>query len=214
LRRYAAVTCGWNLSTRAERTMESLLWPCLLLMLGVALIVLELFVPSGGLLSVMAVVAVVASIVVAFADSLVTGTLTLLFATVVVPVVVAGAIKWWPHTPIGKLVLIKRPTSEDEVLPDTEPYQVRERMVGKFGVAKSELLLSGDVLIEGRVYDAVSNGMPISAGQPVKVVDMNMRRIVVRPMTEAEITAQREQSDVLATPLDHLGIEPFDDPLA
>jgi membrane-bound ClpP family serine protease len=194
--------------------MESLLWPCLLLMLGVALIVLELFVPSGGLLSVMAVVAVVASIVVAFADSLVTGTLTLLFATVVVPVVVAGAIKWWPHTPIGKLVLIKRPTSEDEVLPDTEPYQVRERMVGKFGVAKSELLLSGDVLIEGRVYDAVSNGMPISAGQPVKVVDMNMRRIVVRPMTEAEITAQREQSDVLATPLDHLGIEPFDDPLA
>ena len=194
--------------------MESLLWPCLLLMLGVALIVLELFVPSGGLLSVMAALAIVASIVVAFAEGLVAGTLALLFATIVVPAVVAAAIKWWPHTPVGRLMLIKRPASADEVLPEPQPYQVRECMVGKCGVAKSELLLSGDVLIEGRVYDSVSNGMPITAGQPVKVVDVNMRRIVVRPMTEAEIAAQRERSDVLATPLDRLGIEPFDDPLA
>lgn len=194
--------------------MESLLWPCVMLLLGVALIVLELFVPSGGLLSVMAALAVLASIVMAFSDGLVTGTLTLLIATVIVPIVLAAAVKWWPHTPVGRVVLMKRPSSEEEVLPDTEQYHLRERMMGKVGVAKSPLLLSGDVLIEGQVYDAVSSGMPVDAGQLVKVVDVSIQRIVVRPLTEAEMAAQQQQTDVLATPLDSLGIEPFDDPLA
>ena len=35
---------------------------------------------------------------------------------------IGAAVKWWPHTPMGKLILIKRPESEDEVLPDTEEY--------------------------------------------------------------------------------------------
>ena len=102
--------------------MESFIWPIVLLLLGVLLIFLEIFVPSGGILSVLAACAIVASIVVAFSEGFVAGTLMLLAATVLVPVAIGLAIKWWPHTPLGKLILIKRPESEDEVLPDTEEY--------------------------------------------------------------------------------------------
>ena len=88
-------------------------------------------------------------------------------------------------------------------------------MIGKDGVAKSDLLPSGDVRIEGRVYDAVSSGMAIDKGQAVHVVDVNTQRLIVRPLTDAEIAQQQESvDDVLSTPIDSLGIEPFEDPLA
>ena len=84
--------------------MESLIWPFVLLMLVVLLIFLEIFVPSGGDSSVLAA---------ASADrfhrdrllagSLATGTLTLLTATVIIPIVIGVAIKWWPHTPLGRI---------------------------------------------------------------------------------------------------------------
>lgn len=194
--------------------MEPLVWPIVLMLLGIGLVCLEIFVPSAGLLGVMATAAVVASIVMGFMHSAVLGTILLLVATLVLPLIVSLGIKMWPHTPIGKLILIKRPQSDKEVLPDTAEYGLRDRLVGKSGVAKTELLPSGDVVIDGQVYDAMSNGMAISAGQPVRVVDVNTQRLVVRPMSAAEIQADPAPGDVLATPLERLGIEPFDDPLA
>ncbi|MFO7903656.1 MAG: NfeD family protein [Pirellulaceae bacterium] len=193
--------------------MEPYFWPSLLLILGLALVFLEVFVPSGGLLSVLAACGVLASIALAFADGFITGTLMLLAASVLVPVVIGSAVKWWPHTPLGKLVLAKRPDSENEVLPDTDEYH-RDDMIGKNGVAQTDLLPSGDVRIEGRVYDAVSVGMPISRGQAVRVIDVQVQRIVVRPLAGNEISRGEGADDVLSTPLDSLGIEPFEDPLA
>lgn len=193
--------------------MEAFFWPSLLLMVGLALVFLEIFVPSGGLLSVLAGCGVLASIALAFADGFMTGTLMLLAATVLVPLVIGSAIKWWPHTPLGKLVLAQRPGSENDVLPDTDEYH-RDAMIGKNGVAQTDLLPSGDVRIEGRVYDAVSVGMPISRGQAVRVIDVQIQRIVVRPLAENETDRRDEADDVLSTPIDSLGIDPFEDPLA
>ncbi len=198
---------------RSKHKMEPFIWPVVLLTCGVALVFLEIFVPSGGVLSVLAACSVVAAVVVAFNDGFMNGTIVLLCATVLVPLAVGSAIKWWPHTPLGKLILIKRPESEDEVLPDTEEYH-RDKMIGKHGVARSDLLPSGDVKIEGRVYDAVSGGMPINKGQAVRVIDVNTQRLVVRPLTGKEITEQQSVDDLLSTPIDSLGIEPFEDPLA
>jgi len=191
--------------------MEPFIWPVLLLILGVALIFAEIFVPSGGLLSVLAACSIVASVVVAFTRGFATGTIMLLVATVLVPVAIGAAVKWWPHTPLGKLILIKRPESEDEVLPDTEQYH-RDQLIGKDGVAKTDLLPSGDVRIEGRTYDALSNGMAINKGQAVRVVDVHTQRLVVRPLADSE--APDTSDDVLSTPIDSLGIDPFEDPLA
>ncbi len=194
--------------------MEAFFWPFVLLLVGLLLIFLEVFIPSGGILSVLAAAAVVASVAVAFSEGTMAGALMLVGATLLVPVVVAMAIRWWPHTPIGRLILIKRPESEDEVLPDTEEYHLRDRMIGKVGVAKTHLLPSGDVKIDERVYDAVSIGTAIDKGQKVKVVDVNTQRLVVRLLTNAEGAQEETADDVLSTPLDSLGIDPFEDPLA
>lgn len=186
-----------------------------LFLAAIVLVVLEIFIPSAGVLGILAAISLMASVGFAFAASPATGVIMLLVELVVVPFAIAGAVKVWPHTPMGKLILAKRPETEDEVLPDTEEYH-RDELVGKRGVAKSALLPSGDVVIEGQVYDSVSSGMPIDAGQAVIVVGVDTQRLIVRVLGGKEIVNEERVStdDVLSTPIDSLGIEPFDEPLA
>jgi membrane-bound ClpP family serine protease len=188
-------------------------WSILLLLVGLALIFLEIFVPSGGLLSCLSALAIVASLVVAFLGSVQFGVLMLAITSVVLPAVIMAALKWWPHTPIGRLILIPRPKNPDDVLPETEEYRGLEELIGRKGTARSRMMPSGAVRIERRTYDAISEGMPIDEGQPVEVIDVRTHRLVVRPAKEAPPTPTEEAptDDVLSRPIDSLGL---DDPLA
>ena len=199
--------------------MEPLFWSLLLLLLGIFLIVLEVFIPSGGVLSVLAAVSVVAAVCVAFTGGMVQGASVLLAATLLVPLVIAAAIRWWPQTPMGRMILIPRPKSERDVLPDGKPYREREQLVGRFGRAKTPMLPSGAIVVGGRTFDAVSLGMAIEPGVPVKVVAIRTNRIVVAPAEEHQLQAARADDetaaeDVLSRPIDSLGLDPLDDPLA
>jgi hypothetical protein len=107
---------------------------------------------------------------------------------VVVPTAVGAAIRWWPDTPIGRMILIQRPQSPQEVLPQTEAYVSLDKLVGQRGLAKGTMLPSGLVVIDGKTYDAVSEGVAIEAGQPVVVVQISTQRLVVRP--DATIRAE------------------------
>lgn len=197
--------------------MESLLWPFMLLLIAVLLIFLEIFIPSGGLIGVLAATALLASIALAFSQSLADGAVVLLIDLIVLPLVIVMAIRVWPHTPIGKRILLRRSDDDEEILPDTAEYRLRETMVGKRGIARTLLLPAGDVAIDNRIYDAISDGMPIEAGQPIIVVAVRTRRLIVRPLSAQECAAQttaESSDDILSTPLDSLGIDPIDDPLA
>jgi membrane protein implicated in regulation of membrane protease activity len=110
------------------------------------------------------------------------------------------------------MVLVPRPESPDDVLPDSEEYRGLRALIGQFGVAKTTMLPSGLVRIENRTYDAISAGMPVDAGQRVKVVDVRTNRIVVRPLLADEPGPNtRAADDVMSRPIDSLGL---DDPLA
>jgi membrane-bound ClpP family serine protease len=197
--------------------MDPLAWSICLLIAAIALIVIELFVPSGGLLGFLSAVAVLASLIVAFTAGPRTGLLMLVVTIVVVPAVLASAVRWWPHTPIGRLILVTRPEHPDDVLPDTEEYRGLKSLIGKVGKSKSKMLPSGSIVLEGRTYDAVSEGMAIDAGVAVKVVAVKTNRIVVRAtdqaMTSTPLSSSNEVADVLSQPIDSLGIEGFDEPL-
>jgi membrane-bound ClpP family serine protease len=156
------------------------LWSLLLLLLGLACLVLEMFVPSGGMLGVLSTLSILSALVLAFMSGPMYGSAMTIAVTILVPVILAVAVKYWPHTPLGKLIMLTPPESVEEVLPSTEAYRTRNLMIGKKGVAKSPMLPSGVVLIEGRTYDAISSGMPIEANQPICVVGVDTQRLVVR----------------------------------
>lgn len=198
--------------------MEPLVWSIVLLIVALALVVLELFVPSGGVLGFLAAAAAVACVVVAFTGGPRLGFVMLLAVTVLVPVVLVTAVQWWPHTPIGRLVLNAPPENPDDVLPDSEEYRGLRPLIGRTGKAESKMLPSGAVLIDGRSYDAVSEGTPIDKGELVKVVDVRTNRIVVRSLGETASSGSPGEPeparDVLSQPVESLGLDGFDEPLA
>jgi membrane-bound serine protease (ClpP class) len=184
-------------------------WAMVLLVLGCGLLVLEIFLPSGGILSFLAFAAVVASMVMAFRANTTAGLSFMAVAVIAVPVVIGLAFKIWPRTPMGRAILGEAPT-EDEVKLD-DP---RRRLVGRVGVAKTAMLPSGAVLVEGELVDAVSQGIPIDPGEAVYVVEVKANRVMVRPAKPSEIhKASLPKDDILSRPIEEFGLDDIDDEL-
>jgi len=193
--------------------LNPIIWPLILLIAGCGLAMLEVFIPSGGILGFLAAACAVAAISMAFFRLGPSGGFAFTAATVaLVPVLWGLALKVWPHTPMGRRFLLSLP-SEDEVAPEFES-RLRD-LVGKRGVAASKMLPSGSIRIDRRTYDAVTQGEPVDVGESVEVVEVRGFRVVVRPVDESDHEpSSRSSEDVLSRPLDELGIEPIDDPLA
>src|SRR4051794_36067413 len=157
--------------------MEPFVWAASLLTLGMVLLLLEVFVPSAGLLGFLSVTAILSGIGLAFYNGGLTIGFAFLFGTaIVLPFVLALAFRWFPETPIGRRLLPSLPTSE-EVLPDNEERRALRGLFGKVGQAKSPMLPSGQILIEGRVINAVSEGQAIEAGTTVRVIEVRGSRV-------------------------------------
>jgi len=182
-------------------------WAMVLLVLGCGFLVLEVFIPSGGLLSFFAFVSIVGSMVMAFRRDTTTGLSFMAVAVIAVPLAVALAFKLWPKTPMGKSFLGDLPTEEE-----MKPEDPRRALVGRVGVAQSKMLPSGAVLVDGKLIDAVSQGLAIDPGDPVVVVEVRANRVMVRPAKPQEVRAAAFlPDDVLSRPIEEFGIESLDD---
>jgi len=193
--------------------LPDIAWSIVLMLVGFVLVVLEVFIPSGGIISILAAVSFIASIFIAFQPGPTTGPTTglIIAATTVlaVPTLIALAFKYWPKTPMGKAFLGELPTDE-EVLP-ADP---RRALIGRVGVARTKMLPSGAVEIDGQMIDAVTQGRPIEPGTYVVVAEVRANRVVVRPAGQDQRPSHQNPSDVLSRPIEELGIESLEDPLA
>lgn len=190
-------------------TLDPLTWAVLLMLIGCGLVVLEVFIPSGGLLSFFSAIAIVASIVMAFRCDATIGMGFVVLTLVAVPATLGLAFKYWPSTPMGKAFL-----GELKSTADLRPVDPRRELVGKVGIAKSKMLPSGSVQIDGKYIDAISQGMAIDIGQAVVVAEVRANRVVVRPADEDEARQLvKDPRDVFSTPIEELGMESFDEPL-
>jgi membrane-bound serine protease (ClpP class) len=191
--------------------MDPLVWSALLLLVGLTLVMAEVFVPSGGVLGLLSITSLIASIVLAFYHKgIEVGLIFLAVAAVMVPTALALAFRYWPQTPMGRRLLLEVPRGE-ELLPDTPERRTLRQLVGKLGVAKTLMLPSGAVVIDGRTIDAISEGMPIEAGQQVRVLEVRGNRVVVRAAEGEQAPAA---NDVLSQPIETLGLDSLEDPLA
>jgi membrane-bound ClpP family serine protease len=191
-------------------------WAILLMLLGCALVVLEVFIPSGGIISILSAVAFIASIVIASWESPTTGPVTgLIFAAatvVAVPMLIATAFKYWPKTPMGKAFLGELPTDKEVLTEDP-----RRALLGRVGVARSKMLPSGAVEIDGQMIDAVTQGQAIEPGAYVVVMEVRANRVVVRPADKDQRPSNQNPKDIkdmLSRSIEELGIESLEDPLA
>lgn len=191
--------------------MDPIVWSVLLLLFGLALVCAEVFIPSGGLLGFLSVASLAAAIILAFYyRGIEIGLVFLIVTTLAVPGSLALAFRYWPHTPMGRRLLLEVPKGE-EVLPDSPQRRRLRKLVGQRGVAKTRMMPSGAVLVDGQTVDALSDGISIEPGQAIEVVEVRGNRVLVRPADEnAPIVAS---DDVLSRPIESLGIEGLDEPL-
>ena len=189
--------------------MEGMLWPILLLLVGMLIIVLEIFIPSGGVLGVLAIAAIAASVVLGFSVSMQAGLVVLVLVFILTPVTVGYAFRLWPKTPIGKKILGgDLPTAEE-----TLPVSHLPELLGQYGTAHSNLWPHGEVLIEGKRYAALSEGKPIDAGEPIRVTAVRMNRLFVSDQPSPPPPGkQGAEGDPLDRPVDEIVSDPFDDP--
>jgi membrane-bound serine protease (ClpP class) len=191
--------------------MEPWLWPVLLLTLGLGLALLEVFFTSAGILAFLSAAAMLAAVVMAFRQGPGIGVTILGIIVVVTPTVVILAFRWWPHTSMGKQVLLDVPRAED-VLPDDADRRQLKGLIGHVGRAKCKMLPGGIVVIDGRSVDAVSEGMAVEAGQRVRVIKVQANRLVIRPV-EDEVPSESAENP-LERPIDSILGDAFQDPLA
>jgi membrane-bound serine protease (ClpP class) len=184
--------------------MDPWIWAVLLLVLGTGLALLEVFFPSAGILAFLSASALIASIVMGFCQSSLVGGIILAVIAAGLPTLIAISLQYWPKTRMGKRVLLGAPMSAD-VLPDDPNRDLLKTFIGRTGKAKSKLLLSGVITIDGRTLDAVSESMPVDVGQMVRVVQVRGRSLVVRPVADDEASASPPADPLKRT---------FDDPFS
>ncbi|MEZ6094259.1 MAG: NfeD family protein [Pirellulaceae bacterium] len=190
--------------------MDPFYWAYILLGVGLLIVVVELFVPSAGILGVLASVFLISSVIVGFVDSMQTGAIVLLILLVSLPLMFLALVKIWPYTPLGRRILAK-PATRDEIMPRDEYTEHIQHLVGKVGRAKTKMLPSGIVIIDDRQHDAVSDGFAIEPGDPVKVVAVKFNRIYIQPYNpEDDITTNFNDDTLLDKNIEDLGLESFD----
>ena len=182
----------------------------LLLVLSFGLAILEVFFPSGGVLGFLSIASMVAAAILGFQSGTYVGAGILGSGLLGLPVVVAFALRYLPSTRMGRKLMLVAPRSED-VLPRGSREQLLKKLVGREGVAKTIMLPAGAVTIENRTIDAVSEGMVIEAGQPIRVIDVRGNRVVVQPIEDVPGDEKPDDVDPLSRSFDAFGLEPFDE---
>ena len=172
-----------------------LLYAVVLLLLFYALVVIEFFVPSAGIMGIAAAMAAIGAIVIAFTHSAEAGSWMTLIVATTTPGIFFALVRLWPRTPIGRRILNRQP---GELAPAANPRTTSSGtplvdLIGRIGTAKSDLLPSGRVVIDGEKIDAVSLGMPIDAGTLVTVTSIQGNRVRVRPSDDQERERQQQR---------------------
>lgn len=145
----------------------------ILLAAGSLLIGAEIFIP-GAVAGTLGVMALIGAVIVAFGISTVCGFYVTLGVVALSSLTVVLWIKFFPRSSIGRQMTL----SEDgKAFKSSESRSV---LLGKTGVAHSELRPAGFALIDGARVDVVSDGGLIPPGQRVKVVRVEGNRVVVR----------------------------------
>ncbi len=148
-----------------------------------ALIVAEVFVPSGGLIGIFAIVCLVGGVTIFFHYSVVAGWVGVGIAAVMIPVVLVVAYKIFPKTRFGKSVTLSPPEREQgDAVPDTA--QLKE-LLGAFGVVLTPLRPVGMCDLSGRRIECVAESGYVDKGKKVKVINVESTQLTVRIIDES-----------------------------
>jgi len=154
---------------------------------AVMLFIVEVFVPSGGILAIASATSALVGIVLLFWVDTTVGLVGMIVVIVATPVLLGFALRIWPHTPLGRALTLSAGQSAltRAAKPDMAgtPAPPDER-VGQRGTAMTDLRPVGTCLIAGERVECLSARGIIRKGATVTVVEVDGNSIRVEPVED------------------------------
>ncbi|MFG0249486.1 MAG: hypothetical protein ACF8OB_11420 [Phycisphaeraceae bacterium JB051] len=165
-------------------------WSLLCFLLAVVLFAIEVFVPSGGLLGVLAIISAITGIIFLFQIDTTLGLVGSIVCVAAIPVLIMSAMKFWPSTPFGRMLILKDPKDNDDV--DRQQGEVAENIepdpqptyLNMTGIAHTDLRPVGICRLDDHKEHCISVSGMIEAGTPIKVVAITDGNIKVQPLDD------------------------------
>ena len=158
---------------------DTVLWAFSLLGLALVLFVVEVFVPSGGIIGFFAFLVTMGGLVMLFLEDTVMGLIATILCVLLLPVLFGFSIWIWPSTPIARLFTLHM-SQQRLTDPQGEDLTTNDDLVGAEGRALTDLRPIGTCQINGRRTECLATTGVISAGQKVCVVSVDGMQIKVR----------------------------------
>lgn len=165
---------------------ENIIWGFGLFVGGLLLFIIEVLIPTGGIIGVAAALVAIAGVVAFWMESTTWGLASTLALIVLIPVAFQFAIKVMPHTPFGRMLILGSEEDEEQqeferVKAEAEEHQRVQEMLGTKGVAKTDLRPVGSASFGGGEYvEVISELGVIEAGADVVITHVEGATIKVR----------------------------------
>jgi len=151
-----------------------------LALVGTLALIVELFVPAGGIIGLVGIGSIITAVVRAFqTQGTLTGSLFLMVTFITVPTIMVLYFKFFPGSFMGKKLILFPGRNEPDGSSGSgsHPY---EGLLGKTGTAETKLRPSGMIIVDGKRYSAVTGGEFIDENSLVQIIQTEGNRIVVR----------------------------------
>jgi len=147
-----------------------------------ALLVAEVFVPSGGLISVCSLACLAGGVWIFFRYSTIAGWVGIAVAAIMIPTVLIIAYKIFPKTRFGKGVTLEPPQRDKgDAVPDTPEIK---QLLGKTGVVLTPLRPVGMCDFSGERVECVAESGYVDKDKTVEVINVQSTQITVRLIEE------------------------------
>lgn len=164
-------------------TETLLFWGFGLIGAALALAVIEVFVPSGGVIAITACVVAAAGVVAFWKVSWIWGVTSLLGTIIAGVALFQFAIKIMPYTPVGRGLILGDQTGEEAARraeAERARLEAERALVGATGVAVTDCRPVGSAVIEGTRIEVLAEGGSIESGTPVRVTSVEGNQVKVR----------------------------------
>ena len=149
-----------------------------------ALIIAEVFVPSGGIISLFALACVIGGAAIFFRHSSTAGWIGVVIAVIMIPSTLVFAYRIFPKTRFGKSVTLTPPERQKgDAIPDTEELK---ELLGAVGLVMTPLRPVGMCDFSGQRLECVAEGGYVDKDKEVKVINVESTQLTVREIEVEE----------------------------
>ena len=157
-----------------------LIIPISLFIIGLIAIIVELFVPAGGIIGFIGIGLIISSVVSAYSKfGSIIGTVFLMSGVILLPIFFGVAFKIFPHTFFGKIFILRDSQKKEEGFSSHEEEKFKV-ILNKEGISITQLRPIGLAIVDDKKYNVTTTGEFIDKDEKIRVIKVEGNKIVVR----------------------------------